>query len=124
MISGLPPNTDHAVHLRSPSSSGGKDWVGAVTTNNELHTFWGKTGSVNQHACKGGTVNDLQKIINQKTAKGYAQVDEYNGSSWSSQRASTPPPSPNKPSPPKKQVKPVVEWEKVPPPVGAIDWDF
>jgi hypothetical protein len=86
MIPQLEPRTLLAVHLRSPSRSGGKDWVGSITAESEIHTFWGKTGQVNQHAVKKGSHQQLLQLIRSKYAKGYALVDEYrDGSGWSSQ---------------------------------------
>lgn len=66
MIPNLQPNTTYAVHLRAASSSGGKDWVGSVTAQGEIHTYWGKTGQINQHAGKPGDAQTLNNIISQK----------------------------------------------------------
>ena len=54
MIPNLQTNTTHAVHLRAATATGSKDWVGSVTSQGELHTYWGKTGHINQHAGKRG----------------------------------------------------------------------
>ena len=46
MIPNLQPNTTYAVHLRAPSTSGGKDWVGSITAQGEVHTYWGRTNQI------------------------------------------------------------------------------
>lgn len=127
-IPGLPQNTTYAVHLRCPSVSGGKDWVGAVTSNGEIHTYWGKTGLVNQHASKAGNIINLQKIIDEKKNKGYALVDDYDPKTggWSSQqqKATPPPQAPAQqkqtPKPP-PNLKPLVDNLAQ---ANAIQWDF
>lgn len=86
MIGYLEKNTLCAVHLRSPSISGGKDWIGCLTASGELYTFWGKTGSINQQSQKPGSQAQLLKLIKEKQAKGYRIVDEFrNGLGWQSQ---------------------------------------
>ena len=77
MISQLQPEARYAVHLRSPSPSGGKDWVGSITTTNQIHVYWGKTGVVTQHNNRAGTVRELDLIIAKKIAKGYRKVDQF-----------------------------------------------
>jgi hypothetical protein len=120
MIPNLQPNTTYAVHLRAASSSGGKDWVGSVTANNEIHTYWGRTGKIVQHAAKPGDISGLLKIINQKqnSKDRYTQVDEFQQQEgWQSQRKQSP-------SQPKAQtsIEPVVDWVEAP--TDSINWDF
>lgn len=123
MIHNLIPGAAYAVHLRASSASGGKDWVGAVTQNGEIHTYWGKTGQINQHAAKQGDMASLQKIITQKkTGKDqYIHVDEYSPQhGWQSQRnQQSPEPSPQ----PTTSVPPLVDWPNDAPET-AIQWDF
>ena len=88
MISNLKPHTTYAIHLRASTASGGKDWVGSVTSQGAIHTYWGKTGMMNQHAAKPGDMNGLLKIINKKMQgkNKYALVDEYTSQQgWNSQ---------------------------------------
>ena len=66
MIDNLHPDATYAIHLRAASRSGGKDWVGSLTSQGEIHTYWGKTGHINQHAAKPGDMHALQRIIDQK----------------------------------------------------------
>jgi len=127
MIPNLEPQTIYAVHLRAPSSSGGKDWVGSVTSKGEIHTFWGKTGQINQHAAKPGTITALQKIIDQKKngKDRYQFVDDYQPQQgWQSQinqarpapqRAQSPQPVPT--------PSPIVDWNNEAP-TASIQWDF
>lgn len=126
MISNLKPNTVYAVHLRAASSSGGKDWVGSITSQGEIHTYWGKTGQINQRAGKPGDSAVLHKIINQKMQgkDKYALVDEYNPQQgWQSQRKQTPTPSPpDKPQPAAAPIVDSVDW--IDSPNAAIKWDF
>ena len=120
MIPNLQPNTTYAVHLRAASTSGGKDWVGSVTTNGEMHTFWGRTNQINQHAAKPGDMNVLLRLINQKQGgkDKYTMVDEYTQQDgWKSQKGQT-----TAQSPPKQTTPPVVNW--VDAPTTAIEWDF
>ena len=88
MIPQLHPESRYAVHLRSPSASGGKDWIGSITTANEIHTYWGKTASVNQHSSRTGTIRELDHIITKKIAKGYREVDRFHRETgWLSQKS-------------------------------------
>ena len=122
MIPNLPANTTYAVHLRAASSSGGKDWVGAVTAQGEIHTYWGKTGQITQHAGKPGDITTLNKIINQKQhgKDRYSQVDEYDPQhGWQSQRRQTQSPAQSKVT---SVSAPVVNWVEAP--TDAITWDF
>lgn len=121
MIPNLQPNTTYAVHLRAGSSSGGKDWVGSVTSQGEIHTYWGKTGQIIQHASKPGDVAVLVKIITQKKQgkDKYHLIDEYiPQQGWQSQRKQNPVPSQPKVQP----VEPVVDWVEAP--TDSINWDF
>lgn len=123
MIPNLQPNTIYAVHLRAASSSGGKDWVGSITDSNEIHTYWGRTGHINQHAAKPGDFMALQKIISQKMngKDKYMQVDEYHPQQgWQSQRKQTP--APSQPKAPRPVTTPIVDWVEAP--NASIKWDF
>lgn len=123
MIPNLQPNTTYAVHLRAASSSGGKDWVGSVTAQGEIHTYWGKTGQIIQHAGKPGDGPALNKIISQKMhgKDKYTQVDEFHlQQGWQSQRQQTP--APSQPKAPKPVAAPIVDWVEAP--NASIKWDF
>jgi hypothetical protein len=125
MILNLEPQTIYAVHLRAPSSSGGKDWVGSVTSKGEIHTFWGKTGQINQHAAKAGDVSALQKIIDQKMngKNRYHFVDDYQPQQgWKSQSNKTQPP-PLQSKSPQPAPSPIVDWNNEAP-IASIQWDF
>ena len=122
MIQNLKPETIFAVHLRAASVSGGKDWVGSVTANGEIHTYWGRTGQITQQAGKPGDTAALNRIIDQKkTGKDkYQEIDRFtqqNG--WESQRTqSTPVPPVQRPQPAIAKV----DWVEAPD--AAIEWDF
>ena len=131
MIANLQPNTTYAVHLRAASSSGGKDWVGSVTANGEIHTYWGRTNQVHQHAAKPGNRTALLKLVSQKqTGKDkYYAVDHYDSQQgWSSlskdvsQMAKTQQPEQQKPQQSEPILRPVVDW--VDAPNESINWDF
>lgn len=82
----LPADTLIGFHLRSPSTSGGKDWIGCLTGNGTFHRYWGKIGQVNQHQQGQGNHRDLQQLVKQKQAKGYRVVDTYHSpAGWQSQ---------------------------------------
>ncbi len=84
----VPADTFIAFHLRSPSSSGGKDWVGCLANNGTFHRFWGKVGQVNQHQQTQGNHRDLQQLVKQKQAKGYQVIDTYHSpAGWKSQQS-------------------------------------
>lgn len=122
MIPHLVPGTTYAVHLRAPSSSGGKDWVGSITSAGEIHTYWGKTGQINQHAAKPGTITALHKIINQKkTGKdNYREVDEFSDQQgWQSQRKTHGSSGVTQPAP----ITSAMDWEQDAP-ADSIHWDF
>ena len=124
MIPNLHQNTIYAAHLRAASSSGGKDWVGAVTSMGEIYTYWGKTGMINQRAGKPGDAWGLNKIIDQKKQgkDKYIVIDEYNTKDgWQSQRK--PCPVSAKPQKQKQVSTPVVDWNNEAPP-ASIQWDF
>lgn len=122
MIPNLQPHTTYAVHLRASSTSGGKDWVGSVTSQVEIHTYWGRTGHINQHAAKPGDIAALHKLISQKKngKDKYTQVDEFtpqNG--WQSQAQKPVQPQGKAAQP---EPAPVVDW--VDSPTTSIQWDF
>ena len=124
MIPNLQPNTTYAVHLRAPSTSGGKDWVGSITAQGEVHTYWGRTNQINQHAAKPGGLSELTKIIDQKKRgkDKYSMVDEYTPQQgWRSQgnQAQAPVSTSSKP----KVQLPTVDWV-VEAPAESIQWDF
>lgn len=122
MILNLKPQTVFAVHLRADSVSGGKDWVGSVTTDGEIHTYWGRTGQISQHAGKPGDVAALNRIIDQKKSgkDRYQEIDRYTQQyGWESQRTQA------TPATPVQQPQPVVaEVDWVEAPDAAIEWDF
>lgn len=121
MIPNLQPQTIYAVHLRAPSSSGGKDWIGSISNSNEIHTYWGRTGNINQHAAKPGDFMSLQKIINQKKngKDRYQEVDEYHQQNgWQSQNQKSAQAKPKTSSAPVAAV----DWVEAPP--ASIQWDF
>lgn len=123
MIPNLRPDTVYAVHLRAQSVSGGKDWVGSVTANNEIHTYWGRTGKIVQHAGKPGDMTGLLKIIDQKQngKDRYTLVDEFTQQEgWHSQGKQTSQPSHHTEQQP--AVTPAVDW--VDAPRTSIKWDF
>ncbi|MBN2644368.1 hypothetical protein [Trichloromonas sp.] len=84
----LPPDTLIGFHLRSPSRSGGKDWVGCLTQDGTFHRYWGKTGQVNQHRQERGNHRDLRDLVKQKLTKGYRILDTYQApDGWQSRRS-------------------------------------
>jgi hypothetical protein len=133
MIPNLQPNTTFAIHLRAASVSGGKDWVGSVTAQGEIHTYWGRIGQIIQHAGKRGDITALKKLILQKlTGKDkYNKVDEYTQQQgWQSQRKQTPVSAQafqteqTKPQQPQHAAtKPIVDWNHEAP-NDSIKWDF
>ena len=123
MIPNLHPDTIFAAHLRAPSVSGGKDWVGAVTSMGEIHTYWGKTGAISQHAAKPGDAWGLNKIITQKKQgkDKYVPIDEYDqNKGWKSQRK----PDPAQPQKQKPVSVPILDWNNEAAPTASIKWDF
>lgn len=110
MINNLPTNAIHAVHLRAPSSSGGKDWVGSVTSTGEIHTYWGRTGTINQHASKRGNISELHQIVSSKKSgrDQYVMVDEFDMQhGWHSQKTHAADPSVTKQKKPEQLLTPV-----------------
>lgn len=95
----LPANVQYGIWLRSPSASGGKDWLGFVTDRGII-AQWGKTGMVVQSMVLSPRPShpELQQRIDEKLGKGYRLVGEYQPSQgWSHQQPAlsprTPPPS-------------------------------
>lgn len=84
----LPADTLIGFHLRSPSSSGGKDWVGCLSNDGTFHRYWGKVGQVSQHQHSKGNHHELQKLVKQKQAKGYQIIDTFHRpDGWQSQQS-------------------------------------
>ena len=80
----LPAGTKvhEALWLRSPSSSGGKDWIGCLTDRG-VFTLWGKTGQVNQSSAPKRTSHDLlSALLNKKRAKGYTVIGRFVNGQW------------------------------------------
>lgn len=80
----LPAGTKvhEALWLRSPSSSGGKDWIGCLTDRG-VFTLWGKTGQVNQSSAPKKTSHDLlSALLNKKKAKGYKVIGRFANDQW------------------------------------------
>lgn len=97
----FPKNTVHAIHLRAPSTSGGKDWVGFVTTNpmhgGKLWVLNGKTTDVMSGGGQGRSVKApateaaLSAAVERKLDEGYSHVDEYEARcGWHNQPSSNP----------------------------------
>jgi hypothetical protein len=131
MIPNLQPNTTYAVHLRAASSSGGKDWIGSVTTNGQLHSYWGRTNQIHQHAAKPGDRTSLLKLVSQKQygKDKYYVVDQYDSQQgWSSLTKQTviqshpQQKSEQQPQQPKPAAEPIVDWVEAP--NESINWDF
>src|ERR1039458_3246151 len=101
-IPNLQPGTSYAIHLRAPSSTGGKDWVGSLVNGNEIHTFWGKTGQINQHSDKRGDLEHLQKSQQPQAAN----------------------PGPTKPPPKLKPVPILKQSHEESSDIKPIEWDF
>ena len=122
MIADLKPNTVYAVHLRASSTSGGKDWVGSVTSGGEIHTYWGRTGQIGRHLVKSGNVHTLNKLISKKMRgkSRYYQVDEFVlQQGWRSQRNHRSQSGTQEPTPT------IVELSSEAPTAAAsIKWDF
>lgn len=127
MIPKLQPNTTFAVHLRAATVTGSKDWIGSVTAQGEIHTYWGKTGHINQHAGKKGDATALNKIISEKVngPNQYRQVDEYHPrQGWESLKNQTPGPPPTEPKKALQQPPPEPLFDGKEGPDAAIKWDF
>ena len=85
----VPGNTQYGVWMRSPSSSGGKDWLGFLT-DREVISQWGKTGQVNQSKVIGPSPSRifLDRKIEEKMGKGYRVVGEWlPATGWSHQQS-------------------------------------
>ena len=102
----LPAGTKvhEAFWLRSPSSSGGKDWIGCLTDRG-VFTLWGKTGQVNQSSAPKRTSQDLlSALLNKKKAKGYTVIARFVNDQWfPSGSEST---QSFQPPPPRRRVRP------------------
>ena len=128
----LEKNTLIAFHLRSPSVSGGKDWIGSVTDSGVLHTYWGKTGRINQHASKAGSRTLLLRIVQEQLNKGYRKIDEYEqGKGWLLERGTRSKAAPVPPLSGKEEDSSPAEREVISPPETLIRdgqqilaWDF
>ncbi len=119
MIGHLERGTRYAVHLRAPSVSGGKDWIGSLTAAGTIHTFWGKTGQINQHAGKPGDRNLLARLIREKQAKGYRLIDEYHeGNGWRSRPEA---PGADRPKPQASAAPPTRLLRDT---LDTLAWDF
>ena len=115
----LPNGTEYGIHLRAPTPSGGKEWVGTVT-GNVITTYWGKSGASKNSASKTGDRSKLDSIIAEKLAKGYVQIDEYSFiSGWDSEQK-TSAPSQRQPPP----TRPLNDITKNIVVGEAIDFDF
>lgn len=75
----IPEDTTRAIWLRSPSSSGGKDWI-CCTTPRGVVTVWGKQWQANQNSRPKS--DDPQRLISGKLRKGYEHFAEFNMRSW------------------------------------------
>jgi hypothetical protein len=98
----VPGNTQYGVWMRSPSSSGGKDWLGFLT-DREVISQWGKTGQVNQSKVidPASSRNFLDRKIEEKKGKGYRVLGEwFPATGWSHQQ-------PTQPDPPLKTGRPL-----------------
>ena len=106
--------------------------MGSLVNGNEIHTFWGKTGQINQHSAKHGNLVDLQKIIDEKKNKGYIFVDDFTpAQGWASavnQKTSQQPqaanPGPTKPPPKLKPVPILKQSHEESSDIKPIEWDF
>lgn len=127
MAHNVPPGTQYAVHMRTPSSSSGKDWVGSVDANNVFTSQWGKTGSINQRAEKNGGISDLTKVQAEKDNKGYYLIDTFTESTgWQIKPPSSfADPGGAAPKQPKPHQPATPDLSKIAPvPDGAISYDF
>jgi hypothetical protein len=110
----IPNNTSYGIWMRSPSSSGGKDWLGFVT-DGEVISQWGKTGVVNQSKTISDrpSVLDLDRKVREKRAKGYQVLGEYHpGRGWSHLQSSgnLKPKKPATPPMPPSAMDKVTSW--------------
>lgn len=118
-------HAETAVHLRADSVSGGKDWVGAIDNAGNLHSYWGKTGNISNHASKKVYRSSaFYDLVQEKLAKGYKQIDAYTkGSGWESVLEWT---SLQEVKVTASSKKPVTKdiTAGIEAPQGALDWDF
>ena len=77
MMTLLHPETRYAVHLRCRNNDKVNDWIGSLTTTNKIHTYWGRSESLNRHSSRDGSLKDLDRLIAQKLVNGYREVDRY-----------------------------------------------
>lgn len=86
----IPLNTQEAVWLRAPSSSGGKDWI-YCKTNKGFVTIWGKAWHAKQskrHESGGHPSGPV--LIDSKLRKGYETLARFDGRSWNFEAPVTP----------------------------------
>ena len=127
MAHNVPPGAIYAVHLRAPSASGGKDWVGSVDSNNVFTSQWGKTGSINQRAEKRGGAVSLGSLQAEKVKKGYQLIDTFTeNTGWQTKpHSSFADPGGAAPKSPKPHQPAAPDLSKIAPaPAGALDYDF
>lgn len=116
----IPRNSSYGIWLRSPSSSGGKDWRGFVT-DRAVISQWGKTNFLTQEKAISDRSSrfDLDKKVREKLDKGYQVIGEYDPSSgWSHESSprssrvasSSPNPSPRQRQPLRPQSHEVSTW--------------
>ena len=116
----VPKFTQSGIWLRCPTSAGGKDWRGFVTTT-KVVSQWGKTNFLNQERVLFDRPShaDLGKKINEKTAKGYKVIAHYDvdAQTWvmagQAPPANPPPPPrtiPPPPAPPSQPDRVLREW--------------
>lgn len=116
----VPKFTQSGIWLRCPTSAGGKDWRGFVTTT-KVVSQWGKTNFINQERVLFDRPShaDLGKKINEKTAKGYKVIAHYDvdAQTWvmagQAPPANPPPPPrtiPPPPAPPSQPDRVLREW--------------
>jgi hypothetical protein len=126
MILVLPQTTIYAWHLRSPSVSGGKDWIICVTSTGTYAKF-GKTGAVNQTRKVSDCTSKIEAMarMNAKLGEQYRLIDTFDAKTgWATvvqqQQAATQPPKPTRqpplvapkqtpPAAPAQPPKPVVK---------------
>jgi hypothetical protein len=74
----IPAHSSYGVWLRSPSPSGGKDWL-AFLTERQVVSCWGKTGAVRQSKTVSDRPSriDLHLKMEEKLRKGYRLLGEY-----------------------------------------------
>lgn len=105
----VPRNSSYGIWLRSPSSSGGKDWRGFVT-DRVVISQWGKTNFLTQEKAISARSSrlDLDKKVREKLDKGYQILGEYDPlSGWSHESPSRPPHLASTPKPPPRQRQPL-----------------